>query len=189
MESARARARSWIRSPSGGARRRSGAAAGRLRVGLVTGLVGALVATGGSGARAETPDEIDRRIEALIAERERTPLDGPVIATAFGAFLVSTGVSSVASVQWQCRDGDDCSDALRWGLTAGAGALALVGVVSVVLGGSELSKRLQSHREIADELCRLRNLKEPSARRVQPTWGIGFGWADDRGELRIAVKY
>ena len=172
------RPRSWV----GGMRRLRRSAGPLLRLGLVAGLVA-------TGAGAETPDEIDRRIEALIAERERTPLDGPVIATAFGAFLVSTGLSSAASVQWQCRDGDDCSDELRWGLTAGAGAMALVGVVSVVLGGSELSKRLRSHREIADELCRLRNLKEPGARRPRPTWGIGVGWSDDRRELRIAVKY
>lgn len=161
----------------------------RLRVGLDLGLVAVLAAMTATGARAETPDEIDRRIEALIAERDRTPLQGPTIVTAFGAFLVSTGLSSAASVQWQCRDGDDCSDELRWGLTAGAGALALVGVVSVVLGGTELSKRLKSHREIADELCRLRNLKAPSARRPEPRWGIGLGWSDDRGELRIAVQY
>ena len=160
-----------------------------LRVGLGLGLVAVLAAMTAAGARAETPDEIDRRIEALVAERDRTPLEGPAIVTAFGAFLVSTGLSSAASVQWQCRDGDDCSDELRWGLTAGAGALALVGVVSVVLGGSELSKRMKSHREIADELCRLRNLKEPNARRPEPRWGIGVGWSDDRGELRVAVRY
>ncbi len=161
----------------------------RLRVGLGLGLVAVLAITTATGARAETPDEIDRRIEALIAERDRTPLQGPAIATALGAFLVSTGLSSAASVQWQCRDGDDCSDELRWGLTAGAGALALAGVVSVVFGGSELSKRLKSHREIADELCRLRNLKEPNARRPEPSWGIGLGWTDERGEVRIAVRY
>lgn len=184
-----ARARSCvgfgIRVRGAGIRRFRRSAEALLRLGLVA----ALVATGASGARAETPDEIDRRIESLIAERERTPLDGPVIATAFGAFLVSTGLSSAASVQWQCRDGGDCSDELRWGLTAGAGALALVGAVSVFFGGSELSKRLRSHREIDDELCRLRGLKEPRAQRPQPSWDIGFGWSGDRREFRIAVKY
>ena len=148
-----------------------------------------LVLTSGPAARAEAPDDdLDQRIADLVEKRERTPLDGPVLAVAFGAWMVSSGLSSAASVQYQCWDGD-CSDELRWGLTAGAGVLAVIGLVSVGFGGTELSKRLRSHREIAEELCRLRSLKEPRAYKPVPKWGLGVGWTDARREFRIAVYY
>ncbi len=153
------------------------------------GLVVLLVLTTGRGAPAETNDDLERRIQELVEQRERIPLDGPVLAVGFGAWMVSSGISSAATVQYQCWDGDDCSDELRWGLTAGAGVLAVIGLVSVGLGGSELSKRLRVHREIADELCRLRGQQDRQARAPEPTWGLGIGWSDDRRELRIAVQY
>lgn len=162
----------------------------RLSSGLVRiGLVVLLVLTTGRDAGAESNDDLDRRIQALVEQRERIPLEGPVLAVGFGAWMVSSGISSAATVQYQCWDGDDCSDELRWGLTAGAGALAVMGLISVGLGGSELSKRLRIHRDIAEELCRLRGQQERQARAPEPTWGLGIGWTDDRRELRIAVQY
>lgn len=152
-------------------------------------LVAQLALMNGSAARAESNDDLDRRIQELVEQRERIPLDGPVIAVAFGAWMVSSGISSAATVQYQCWDGDDCSDELRWGLTAGAGVLAVLGLISVGFGGSELSKRLETHREIAEELCRLRSAKDQQARVPEPRWGLGVGWTDDRRELRIAVRY
>ncbi len=137
----------------------------------------------------EPTDDLDRRILELVEQREQIPLDGPVIAVGIGAWMVSSGISSAATVQYQCWDGDDCSDELRWGLTAGAGVLAAIGLVSVGLGGSELSKRLRRHREIAEELCRLRGLQDRQAKVPAPTWGLGIGWSDERRELRIAVQY
>ena len=108
-----------------------------------------VILTSGPAARAEAPNDLDleRRIAELVEKRERTSLDGPVLAVAFGAWMVSSGLSSAASVQYQCWDGD-CSNELRWGLTAGAGVLAIIGLVSVGFGGTELSKRLRSHREL-----------------------------------------
>jgi hypothetical protein len=153
------------------------------------GLVALLALTTGRGAEAESNEDLDRRIQALVEQRERIPLEGPVLAVGFGAWMVSSGISSAATVQYQCWDGDDCSDELRWGLTAGAGALAVMGLISVGLGGSELSKRLRIHRDIAEELCRLRGQQERQARAPEPTWGLGIGWTDDRRELRIAVQY
>ena len=148
-----------------------------------------LVLTAGNPARAEPDDDLERRIQALVERREQLPLDGPVIAVGLGAWMVSSGISSAATVQYQCWDGDDCSNELRWGLTAGAGVMAAIGLVSVGLGGHELSKRLRLHREINDELCRLRGQQEREARGPAPRWGLGIGWSDERRELRIAVQY
>lgn len=147
-----------------------------------------VLGNGPTAVAEEGPDELDRRIAELVEQRERLPLDGPVLAVAFGAWMVSSGISSAATAQYQCWDGG-CSDELRWGITAGAGALAVIGLVSVGFGGSELSKRMRAHREIAEELCRLRSLREPHAHAPSPRFGLGVGWTDERRELRIAIRY
>jgi len=147
-----------------------------------------VLVSGPAAAADEAPDDLDRRIAELVEQRERLPLDGPVLAVAFGAWMLSSGISSAATAQYQCWDGG-CSDEVRWGITAGAGALAVIGLVSVGFGGNALSKRLRTHREIAEELCRLRGLKEPHSHVPSPSWGLGVGWTDERRELRIAIRY